>query len=90
MTLKSALLITVISAFGCQWLPKVPQHTQYGIYGDVNPPGFYGVNNETEERVYRSFADPRMKGGQCLDSKDYKKMQQWIKQVKEQAEKHCQ
>lgn len=87
--LKTALLIIAISVVGCESLPPAPEVVQYGVHADVEPPGFYGVNNKTKERVYRRFTDPRMKAGQCLDAKDYKEMQAWVKQVKEIAEKRC-
>jgi hypothetical protein len=85
--LKIALLTIAIS--GCASLPPVPEVVQYGIHANVEPPGFYGVNNKSKERVYRRFSDPRMKAGQCLDAKDYKEMQEWVKEVKEIAEQRC-
>ncbi len=88
--LKTALSIIAISLIGCGTLiPKIPRHTQYGIHADINPPGFYGVDNETKERKHKLFSDPSMKGGQCLDNKDYKALQAWVKVVKEIGETHC-
>jgi hypothetical protein len=87
--LKPALLIIAISVVGCESLPPTPEVVQYGIYADVEPPGFYGVNNKTKERTYRRFIDPKMKAGQCLDAKDYKEMQDWVKKVKQISEERC-
>lgn len=86
---KKILLLIAISLCGCESLPPVPQHIQFGVHADIMPPGFYGVNSETKEKVYRSFNDPKMKAGQCLDVEDYKKMQEWVKTVKEIAEGRC-
>lgn len=69
---KSVLLIILILSGGCETLPPVPEFVQYGIHADVQPPGFYGVNNKTKARVYRPFDDPAMKGGQCTDAAGYK------------------
>lgn len=73
----------------CSGLPKVPGHVQYGVHADINPPGFYGVHNETKDQVYRKFDDPAMKAGQCLSADDYKAMQAWIKTVKDIVESEC-
>ena len=90
--LKRALLVmslSVMSCVACESLPKVPRHVQYGIYPQVNPPGFYGVDNESRARVYRSFDDARMRGGQCVTAEDYRKWTRWIDRVKQMAESRC-
>lgn len=86
---KSVLFAIAISLSGCAQLPKVPRHVQYGTHADVNPPGFYGVDNESSERVYRTFQDPHMKAAQCLSVDDYRSFQAWVSQVKEIAEQRC-
>jgi hypothetical protein len=84
---KIALLTILIS--GCATLEPAPRHVQYGIHADVNPPGFYGVDSETHERVYRAFDDPFMKAGQALSAPDYQAFQRYIDYLKREAEKRC-
>lgn len=88
--LKKALLTIAISLSACSSLPPFPEHTQYGVHADISPSGFYGVNSKTKAKVFRGFQDPSMKGAQCVDLRDYRKIQNWIKQVKEIAEQKCQ
>lgn len=84
-----SLVILISASVACSVIPPVPQHDQYGIHADVNPPGFYGVNNETHAQTYRPFNDPVMKGGQALSAKDYASFQQWIESVKQIADQRC-
>lgn len=86
---KIALLI-ILTSLSCAQLPKVPQHDKYGIHANINPPGFYGVNNETHARTYRPFNDPAMKGGQCLTADHYRAFESWVQSVKTWGEQHCQ
>lgn len=88
--LKSVLLIISLSfLIGCPSLPKIPAHTQYGIHADVEPPGFYGVHNESRKRIFKTFDDPSMKGGQCVSANDYKAIQAWVKEIKQILENNC-
>jgi hypothetical protein len=94
MKLNSALLILILSlsSISCQLFPQVPEFpevVQYGVYANVNPPGFYGVNNKTKERVYKAFDDPSMKGAQALSADDYKKVSEWEASVVDLASKRC-
>lgn len=74
---------------GCNSIPPVPDHVQYGVHADIHPPGFYGVHNRTKERLYRPFEEPSMKGAQCVTLEDYKKLAEWAQKVKEVAERQC-
>lgn len=87
--LKRKLLALSLAISGCAHLPPQPEIVQYGIYADVNPPGFYGVNNKSKERVYRRFDDPRMKAGQCLDRRDYQETEEWVRKVADLAKQRC-
>lgn len=89
MLTKLKMVLLIVSLSSCAQLPPVPHHVQFGIYADVNPPGFYGVDNETKARTYRTFDDPVMKGGQCLTASAYKAWAQWISAVKQEAEQRC-
>lgn len=88
-SLKIQISALAIACAACAQLPPVPHHTQYGVHADVNPPGFYGVDNETRERKYRQFDSAEMKGGQCLTNADYRAFQEYYKQVKEIARRRC-
>jgi len=88
--LKSMLLTLSLSLSSCANLPEFPEVVQYGVYADVNPPGFYGVNNKTKQHVFKRFVDPSMKAAQCLDAKDYQKSEAWVKEVIEIAKQRCQ
>lgn len=88
--LKSALLILSLSLSACAAVPQPPRHVQYGSYPQVEPPGFYGVDSITKERVYRSFFDPEMRGAQCLSASDFKSMQTYIEQLIQLAKQRCQ
>lgn len=87
---KLVLLTIAISIQACAGLPEVPEIVQYGVHANIKPPGFYGVNNKSKVRSYRKFNDPIMKAAQCLSSQDYKKMQEWVKQVEQIAKEKCQ
>lgn len=88
--LKIGLLGISLSLFtACNNLPPFPEVTQYGVRADVSRPGFYGVNNKSGKRVYKTFDNPDMKGAQCLSSEDYKASEEWIKVVKEIAQQRC-
>ncbi len=89
--LKNVLSIMILSvSVGCGTIfPKPPPHTQYGVHADLARPGFYGVHSETKAKVYRPFNDPRMKGAQCIDPKDYRSGQNYLQQVREIAEARC-
>lgn len=93
MTLKRELSKILISLclvlVACESLPPKPEIVQYGVFPDVNPPGFYGVNNKTNQRVYRPFSDMRMKGGQCVDRRDYQELVDYAKTVEEIARARC-
>lgn len=89
MSPKKILILLALLPIGCASLPKVPRHVQYGAYPQVNPPGFYGVDNESHERHYLEFTSPVMRGGQCLTASDYKSWSKWVSAVKAQAEKRC-
>jgi hypothetical protein len=89
MLRKMALLITSLELLACATVPKVPRHVQYGIYPNVEPPGFYGVDNETKERHYQGFMSQEMAGGQCLTAADYKSWAAWVQQVEEIAQRRC-
>lgn len=89
MPLKIALLIISLNLCACNTMPPIPEHTQYGIHANINPPGFYGVNSKTKARTYREFDDPVMKGGQCLSAEDFKKFQRYQKELKDWGEEHC-
>lgn len=87
---KLTLLITSLSLAACgSQLPKAPHHVQYGVHANVSPPGFYGVDNQTKERVFRAFDDRNMKGAQCLTAQDYKEWADWVRAVKQIAERRC-
>lgn len=87
--LKSALFVIAISVVGCAQLPPQPEVIQYSIHADVNPPGFYGVNNKTQAHDYQDFSSSVMKAGQCLTAGGYSSYQAWLQQVKEIAEQRC-
>lgn len=88
MQLKILSLVIILSA--CSSLPPFPEVVQYGVHADINPPGFYGVNNKTKAHVYKTLDDPSMKGAQCLNVDDYKASEEWISAVKQEAERRCQ
>ena len=79
----------VLSTMACAQLPKVPHHVQYGNYPQVNPPGFYGVDNESNAHIYKAWSDPDMVGAQCLTREDYKKWADWIQTIEQMAERRC-
>lgn len=79
----------VVSLAACSQLPPFPEVVQYGYHADVARPGFYGVNTETHARTFRTPDDPIMKGAQCMSLDDYKKSEDWVRQVKEIAERKC-
>lgn len=85
--LSLGLLIASLS--GCETLPPVPHHVQYGVYPDVNPPGFYGVDNVSKAHVYHGFMDMEMKAAQCLTADDYKAWEAWIQSVEDIAQRRC-
>lgn len=88
--LKSALLITSLSLTACgTQLPSAPRHVLYGSYSQVEPPGFYGVDSASKERVYRPFNDPVMRGAQCLTTKDFAAWAAWVEAVKKIAKDKC-
>jgi hypothetical protein len=87
--LKNVLLVIVINVAGCASLPPVPEVVQYGVHADVNPPGFYGVNNKTGARDHNDFFDPEMKGAQCVTNDGYRKYEAWVQQIIEIAEQRC-
>lgn len=88
--LKSALLVLSVSVCACGSLPPFPEVTQYSVHADVPRPGFYGINNRTNARVYRRFDDPKMKGAQVLDANDYRKSESWIDEIERIAQERCQ
>jgi hypothetical protein len=88
-SLKIALCAISLSLPACNSLPPFPEVVQYGYHADVPRPGFYGVNNKTHARTFRAPDDPKMKGAQCLEIDDYKKSEDWVRQVKELAETRC-
>lgn len=89
--LKNVLLtVSLASAIACQQVPEFPEIVQYGVHSDVEPAGFYGVNNKTKERVYRPFTDPAMKGAQCMSLEDYRKSEAWAEALVELAKQRCQ
>lgn len=89
--LKRALLITSLAVLSaCQSpFPKPPQHVQYGVHADIDPPGFYGVDSKTKQRFYKPFADGDMKGAQCLSAPDFERGQQHIKDVNDIIKNRC-
>jgi hypothetical protein len=90
MLKKKLLIILTLSLAGCgTQLPAAPKHVQYGAYASVNPPGFYGVDSASKERVYRPFNDPVMSGAQCLTTHDYAQWAAWIESVKRIAKEKC-
>lgn len=86
---KIKFLIILISAVACEVIPKAPERTQYGVYANVKPPGFYGTRSDTKAHVYKAFNDASMKGAQCIDVRDYKAMQTWIDSIKKIANERC-
>ncbi len=70
-------------------LPEQPEVIQYGVHANVEPPGFYGVNNKTEAHTYRPFQHPDMKAAQCLSADDYKKEEEWLSAVEQIALDRC-
>jgi hypothetical protein len=89
MPIRLKLALFLLSLSACAELPPVPHHVQYGVYADVNPPGFYGVDNETKAHQFRSFTDPRMKAAQCLTASDYAAWSRWISAVEQEARQRC-
>lgn len=89
MLRRMALLLMSLEFVACAVVPKVPHHIQWGIYPNVNPPGFYGTDNETKEHFYLPFNSPKMAGGQALSAPDYKAWARWVSTVKQQAETRC-
>lgn len=90
--LKNALLITSLSIFNiasCDTAPKRPNTVEYGVHADLNQPGFYGFDPETDENVYRPFDDPFMKGAQAVSAGDYLKLKEWERKLKEWGSSHC-
>ena len=83
------LLLLTASLSGCSVLPPFPEVVQYGVFADVNPPGFYGVDSKTKAQFYKSFSDLQMKAAQCLPAADYKASEAWVASVKLIAERHC-
>lgn len=88
----SRRLLALLAFFcgGCGSLPKVPHHVQYGNYPQVTPPGFYGVDNESQAHVFHAWTDAEMVGAQCLTVDDYRAFQAWVASVKQIAERRCQ
>jgi len=83
-----ACLMFVALASGCKSLPTFPEVVQYGVVNQTeNNNGFYGVNNRTGKRIFKTFSDPSMRGAQCLDAADYKESEEWVEEVKRQARK---
>lgn len=89
-TVRVGLLSLSLVFSACGNLPPFPEVVQYGYHADVARPGFYGVNTKTQARTFRLPNDPVMKGAQCMTLDDYKKSEDWVRQVKEIAEKRCQ
>lgn len=73
----------------CAQLPPTPHHVQYGNYPQVSPPGFYGVDNQTNAHIYKRWDDPEMRAAQCLTAEDYKAWAAWVESVKQIAESRC-
>lgn len=88
--LKSVLLTISLGLSACASIPQPPRHVQYGVYPQVNPPGFYGVDSVTKDRIYRPLNDPAMAGAQCLSAPDFKTMQTYIDQLIQLAKQRCQ
>ncbi|MGE3681943.1 MAG: hypothetical protein AB7G93_09470 [Bdellovibrionales bacterium] len=90
--LRSALLIAVSSLISCAGLniDPPPKYVQYGVHADISPSGFYGVDSQTSERVFRQFDDPAMKGAQCLSAADYMNVQAYITYLRQEAQRRCQ
>jgi hypothetical protein len=82
-------IMSVVFSVACSVLPPFPEIVQYGIHADLPEPGFYGVDNYTHQRYFKSFDDPSMKGGQCVNADHYKVTEQWGAAVKQIAETRC-
>ncbi len=86
--IKILLFLTSLEV-GCQVIPPFPEIKQFGVHADIEPPGFYGVDNYTHQRFYYPFDEKIMKGAQCMNAEDYKASERWVSSVKLIAETRC-
>ncbi len=84
---KILLLITCLEIVGCASLPPFPEVWQCSYLPHFNK--FRCVNTKTKEKVNLKLDDGSMVGAQCMSLDDFKVTQDWIRQVKEIAEKKC-
>lgn len=85
--LKMSLLIISLSILSCAHLPDHPAVWQCGYTVKFNK--FRCVNVKTKQAINLKRDDPRMEGAQCLSVNDYERMEAWLQQVKEIAERRC-
>lgn len=87
-SLKTILLTISLSLSACgSLIPEPPAVWQCQYNG--SPRAFYCVNIKTKQRLKVPASDPSMKAAQCLSADDYAAMENWIKIVKQIAERHC-
>lgn len=89
--LKSVLVIIALELCACQTaVLDEPPVTWYGVKNkQVKRPGFFGVQYENLDEVYRPFSDTAMDGGQCLSAADFKKEQDWASELVKKAKGNC-
>jgi hypothetical protein len=91
MKRKSALLVTLLSLFGCASLPPFPEVNQCGYSNKFGK--FRCVNKKTGKSFNVRLDDPMIEGAQCLPTQDpqrsYSSAQAWIDSVVQIAHERC-
>jgi hypothetical protein len=87
MLKKILLALSLLSIQACDSVIKPPAVWQCGH--SIKFDKFRCINTESGEAVNLSRDDMRMDGAQCLSIEDYKKSEQYVSDLIEQAKQRC-